>query len=422
MAQQAPDRALTSLHHHIDLEFMRVAHQRTRKDAAVGVDGQTAAQFGERLDENLAELVELMRSGAYKAPPVRRALIPKPGGGSRPIGIPTFADKVLQRAVAMVLEAVYEQDFRDCSYGFRPGRSAHQAVQTVWDGLMRMGGGWVVEVDIESFFDRLDHAHLRDFLDLRVRDGVLRRMIGKWLNAGVLTDAGLSRPKDGSPQGSVISPVLANVYLHHVLDEWFASVVRPRLHGDAFLVRYADDFVIVCKQQTDAQRVMDVLPKRFSRYGLTLSAAKTRLVRFTRPSGDDAAGAGTFTLLGFTHYWGRSRSGSWVVKRRTAAASLRRSLRKVTEWCRRNRHLPIDQQHKRLTQMLHGHFAYFGITGNHGALARFRYQVLGIWRKWLSRRSQKSRLSWARFHRILRRYPLPPARVVHSIYRHAANP
>lgn len=422
MAQAAPDRALTSLHHHIDEAFVCEAFRRTRKDAAVGVDGQTGAQFGERLHDNVRELVDLMRSGRYKAPPVRRVLIPKPGGGRRPIGIPTFADKVLQRAVAMVLEAVYEQDFLDCSYGFRPGRSAHQAVQRVRDGLMNMEGGWVVEVDIESFFDTLDHAALRDFLDLRVRDGVIRRMIGKWLNAGVLTDAGLTRPKGGSPQGAVISPILANVYLHHVLDVWFEREVKPRLRGRAFLVRYADDFVIVCKQQADAERVMKVLPKRFARFGLRLSETKSRLVRFTRPRRDVAEQPQTFTLLGFTHYWGRSEAGKWIVKRRTSAASFRRSLRKAADWIKRNRHLPLDLQHAHLSRVLRGHYGYFGITGNVRALARFRFAVGRLWRKWLSRRSQRAYIPWARFNRILLRYPLPLARVAHPIRPRAANP
>jgi len=241
LAKKAPV-ALTTLAHHIDIEFLREAYRRTRKDGATGVDGQTATMYAEKLDENLRSLLDRFKSGTYKAPPVRRVNIPKGDGAkTRPIGIPTFEDKVLQRAVTMVLEAIYEQDFLPCSFGFRPGRSAHDALQVLWEGLMEMGGGWVLEVDIQGFFDSLDHGHLRDFLDQRVRDGVVRRTINKWLKAGVLDGGTLSRPDAGTPQGGVVSPLLANVYLHEVLDKWFESEVKPRLDGRALLIRYADD-------------------------------------------------------------------------------------------------------------------------------------------------------------------------------------
>ena len=242
LAKEGPTMVFTTLAHNIDMEWLREAYRRTRKDGATGVDGQTADEYAQRLDDNLGSLLERAKSGTYRAPPVRRVHIPKGDGSqTRPIGIPTFEDKVLQRAVAMVLEAVYEQDFLDCSYGFRPRRSAHGALRTFWERTMAMGGGWVVEVDVRKFFDTLDHAHLRELLRRRVRDGVLLRLIGKWLNAGVLEGRVLSYPQAGSPQGGVISPVLANIYLHEVLDVWFAQQVQPRLKGRAFLVRYADD-------------------------------------------------------------------------------------------------------------------------------------------------------------------------------------
>jgi group II intron reverse transcriptase/maturase len=232
----------TTLAHHIDVDWLREAYRRTRKDGARGVDGQTAADYASNLEDNLRSLLDRAKSGTYRAPPVRRVHIPKGDGKqTRPIGIPTFEDKVLQRAVAMILEAVYEQDFQDFSYGFRPGRSAHQALQALHKGLARMAGGWVLEVDIRKFFDTLDHEHLREILRRRVRDGVLLRLIGKWLNAGVLEGLELSYPESGTPQGGVISPLLANIYLHEVLDEWFVRDVKPRLNGPAFLVRYADD-------------------------------------------------------------------------------------------------------------------------------------------------------------------------------------
>src|SRR6202030_3743146 len=234
LAHSAPELAVTTLAHHLDLAWMREAYRRTRKDGATGVDGQSAQQYAERLEENLRSLLERAKAGTYRAPPVRRVHIPKGSGAeTRPIGIPTFEDKVLQRAVAMVLEAVYEQDFLDCSYGFRPGRSAHQALDALWKEAMDMGGGWVLEVDIRKYFDSLDHGHLREILRRRVHDGVLLRLIGKWLNAGVLEDGSVSYPDAGTPQGGVISPLLANIFLHEVLDVWFDREVKPRLRGKA---------------------------------------------------------------------------------------------------------------------------------------------------------------------------------------------
>jgi len=277
LARQGPQMVFTTLAHHIDVELLREACRRTRKEGAVGVDQQPATEYATRLDENLQSLLERFHSGKYRAPPVRRVHIPKGDGRTRPIGVPTFEDKILQRAVAMIMEAVYEQDFLGCSYGFRPGRSAHQALDALWNGLMDLRGGWVLEVDIQSFFDTLDHRCLRNMLDQRVRDGVLRRMIDKWLKAGVLEAEAVTYPVEGTPQGGVISPLLANVYLHEVLDEWFERIVKPRLKGPAFLIRYADDFVMVFAAEGDARRVFDVLPKRFGKYGLTLHPEKTRL-------------------------------------------------------------------------------------------------------------------------------------------------
>jgi RNA-directed DNA polymerase len=429
LAKQDPQRGLFSLAHHIDWRWLYEAYRRVRKNGATGVDGQTAADYAAHLGDNLRSLLERAKSGTYRAPPVRRVHIPKgTGDETRPIGIPTFEDKVLQRAVVMVLEAVYEQDFRDCSYGFRPGRSAHQALATLWQQTMKTGGGWLVEVDIRKFFDTLDHAQLRELLRRRVRDGVLLRLIDKWLKAGVLEDGTLTVPVQGSPQGGVISPFLANVYLHYVLDLWFEQEVQPRLKGRAFLIRYADDFVIGFTNEADARRVLAVLPKRFGKSGLTIHPDKTRLVPFRSPAasarGRSGTGSspGTFDLLGFTHFWGRSRKGTWVVKRRTAADRLQRAIRTIADWCRRNRHRPIPEQHQTLWQKLLGHFAYYGITGNGEALHKFRDAVLGLWRQWLSRRSRGNPMSWDHFNLLLKRYPLPAALVVHSVCRPFANP
>lgn len=417
LAREDSERELLTLAHHIDDAWLHEAYRRTRKSGAPGVDGTTAAQYAEDLEGNLDSLRERFKSGRYKAPPVRRAQIPKGDGSeTRPIGIPTFEDKVLQRAVAMVLEAVYEEDFLDCSYGFRPGRSAHDALEALWNGAMKMGGGWVVEADIQDCFGTLEHGHLREFLDQRVRDGVIRRTIDKWLKAGVMDESLPSHPDEGTPQGGVISPLLANVYLHHVLDRWFEDEVRPRLSGPSCLVRYADDFVIVCQREDDARRVLEVLPKRFARYGLTLHPDKTRLVRFTRPPhhDDSGKGPGSFGFLGFTHFWGRSQRGNWVVRRKTAASRSRRTLKRIAAWCRAHRHRPLEWQCAQLTGKLLGHYQYYGVTGNFKALERVRFQVEQLWRKWLSRRSHKAWITQERFNRLRRRFPLPRPRTFHS--------
>jgi len=421
LAHEIPQAALTTLAHNIDIDWLREAYRRTRKDGATGIDRQTADEYARNLDDNLRLLLERAKSGSYVAPPVRRVYIPKGDGSqTRPIGIPTFEDKVLQRAVAMVLEAVYEQDFLDCSYGFRPGRSAHQAVRVVQSWAVRMAGRWVLEVDIRNFFGTLEHCQLRNIVRKRVRDGVLLRLIGKWLNAGVMEGGAIEYPEAGTPQGGVISPILANIYLHEVLDQWFTRQVVPRLGGRATLIRYADDLVFIFAYERDARRVLDVLPKRLAKYGLTLHPEKTRLVNFERPDrrsvtspdskGDACVRPGTFDLLGFTHYWAMSRKGNWVVKQKTAADRFRRTLKRIADWCRQHRHQPVRDQWLALKQKLAGHFAYFGVTGNCNALISLRFRVIAVWWKWLSRRSQRA-LSWEKMLRLLERYPLPEPRI-----------
>jgi group II intron reverse transcriptase/maturase len=414
-----PEKGLTSLNQHLDLTWLREAYRRTRKDGAAGIDGQTAADYEQDLEGNLRSLLERAKSGTYWAPPVRRVHIPKgTEGATRPIGIPTLEDKVLQRAVAMLLEPIYEHDFYDCSYGFRPRRSAHDTLdhlskQTMWSGV-----SCILDVDISKFFDTLDHAHLRTFLQQRIRDGVVLRLIGKWLNAGVMEDGAVTHPEAGSPQGGVISPLLANVYLHYVLDEWFAREVRPRLRGRAYMVRYADDFVIGFTDDEDSRRVKAVLPKRFGKYGLTIHPDKTRLVPFRKPEGErnppTTGGLGTFDFLGFTHFWARSRKGTWVLKRKTAASRFTRAVRTISQWCRQHRHDPIDEQHKMLCQKMRGHAGYYGIVGNSPALSRFYHEVLRIWRKWLMRRRRAWRVSWDWFRRLLTRYPVPYLRTIRT--------
>lgn len=421
LAKQAPQMSFTTLNHHIDFEWMVEAYQRTRKDGAAGIDGQTAGAYETRLEDNLRSLLERAKAGTYKAPPVRRVHIPKgKGSETRPIGIPTFEDKVLQRAVAMVLEAIYEQDFYDCSYGFRPGRSARQAAEEVWKRAMKAKAKWLLEVDIRKFFDTLDHAHLRTLLQRRVRDGVLRRLIGKWLKAGVMEGGIWTQPAAGSPQGGVISPLLANVYLHYVLDEWFHETVQEHMKGESFLIRYADDFVIGFTHEPDARRVMEVIPKRFAKFGLTTHPDKTRLIRFHRPRNhnDTRPKPDTFDMLGFTFYWKKSRTGQWVVGQKTAANRLARSIRTISDWCRRHRHRSLHEQHATLVRKLLGHYQYYGVRGNSPALALLRDQTVRTWRKWLGRRKRDGRISWGDYMRLLERYPIPAARIKPS----TANP
>ena len=412
LARIHPEVAFTSLAYHMDLDWMKEAFRRTRKDGAVGVDGVTGKEYGENLEANLLDLLNRAKSGdTYKAPPVRRVYIPKADGSQRPLGIPTFEDKLLQRAVVMLMEPLYEQDFMDCSYGFRPRRSAHMALEAIWQGLMSMGGGYVLDVDIRKYFDTLGHGELREILDLRMRDGVLRRLIGKWLNAGVLEEGCLTHPETGSPQGGVISPILANIYLHEVLDVWFEKEVKPRLRGRAFIVRYADDFVMGFAREDDAKRVMEVLPKRFERFGLTIHPDKTRMVAFRKPRmpRDPNGGPGHFDFLGFTHHWGQSKNGKWVVQRRTATSRMSRALKAIGEWVRKHRHRPVREQWRTVNQKLVGHFRYYGITGNSKAISRFRHAVGRRWRFWLNRRSQRARMNWIRMNKLMERYPLASA-------------
>ncbi len=431
LAKQSPQMAFTSLAYLMDIDWLKEAYRRTRKNGAVGVDGMTAAEYEQDLEGNLQSLLDRAKSGTYLAPPVRRVHIPKGGSTTetRPIGIPTLEDKTLQRAVVMLLEPIYEQDFLDCSYGFRPGRSAHQALGSFRDQLMNCRGGHVLEVDIRKFFDNLDHGHLRTFLQLRVRDGVLLRLIGKWLNAGVMEDGNVSYPDSGSPQGGVVSPLLSNVFLHYVLDLWFEQEVKPRLRDRAFLIRFADDFVIGFRDDRDARRVMEVIPKRLGKYGLTIHPTKSRLIPFrpSSPWANDSRGepqecAGTFDLLGFTHYWARSRTGYWVVKLKTAADRFSRAVRSIDSWCQANRHLPLREQQHKLNEKLRGHYAYYGVTGNGSALSRFLHEVERRWRKWLLRRNRERALNWTLFRRLLQRFPLARVCTVHSVYRRAANP
>lgn len=416
-AKKYPEMVFTTLAHQMDVDFLREAYRRTRKDSAPGIDGMTAATYAEHLEENLRDLHERLRRGRYHAPPVKRHWLAKADGSPRAIGLPTFEDKIVQRAVTMLLGAIYEEDFHDFAYGFRPGRSAHQALSELREQCREQRINWIVDADVSGFFDSLDHDRLQEFLQQRVKDGSILRLIGKWLHAGVLDGETFLQSETGSPQGAVVSPLLGNVFLHQVLDEWYVHMVKPRLKGRSFLVRYGDDFVLGCELETDARRIMAVLPKRFARFGLTIHPQKTALVAFSKPSAqaEGTQGKSTFEFLGFTHYWARSRQGYWVIKRRTAKKRLRRTLTVLWQWCRSHRHRKVEEQHQELCQKLRGHYQYYGIRGNYRLMEVVLRHAENAWRYWLSRRSQKGMITGNKLERWREQFPLPTPKIVHNI-------
>ena len=419
-AKREPEARFNSLAYSIDVAALSRGYGRMRKDAAVGVDGVTKEEYGVDLQARLQDLHARLKSKRYRHQPIRRVHIDKGPGKTRPIGVSAFEDKLVQDAVREVLEAVYEQDFLDCSYGFRPGRSAHDAVRRLDHIVHRGEVSWILEADVESFFDSLDRTKLSQMLRTRVVDGSLLRLVGKCLHGGILDGARYSTPKMGAPQGSVLSPLLGNIYLHYVLDHWFETVVKPRLKGKASLVRYCDDFVIGFELEGDARRVMEVLPKRMGKYGLSLHPDKTRLLDFRRPpkgQGSRRGEAATFDFLGFTFYWARARTGRWGMRCKTRSASLRRAVASIYDWCRRHRHLPLQVQRQALARRVRGHYNYFGVSGNFRSLLIFAAAVRRAWHKWLCRRSQRNRLTWKRYDEWLStRCLLPRPRIAVRIW------
>ncbi len=415
VAAENKEFVFRNLAHLIDEELLHEAYSRTSGSAAAGIDQMTKREYGEQLATRLRDLHQRLVSQTYRATPSRRGYVPKDGGTMRPIALPVVEDKLVQRATVLLLQEVYEQDFYPFSYGFRPGRNPHQALVELRQQCAAKNIGWIVDADIKGFFDNLDRTVLQDLLHRRVKDGGIDRLIGKWFAAGILEGKELLHPETGTPQGSVVSPMLANIYLHHALDEWFAEVAQRHLKGRSFLIRYADDFVIGCELEADAQKMLRVLPLRLAKYGLEIHPEKTRLVRFRRPSSrDDGSGNGTFDFLGFTHYWGKTRRGGWLVKRKTAKKRLTRAIRAAYVWCRFHRHDPLSQQQRILSSKLRGHYRYYGVRNNFPCLRRLYQQVKEAWRKWLGRRSRASYISYERMDRLLIRYPLTKPRIMHD--------
>ena len=421
-ARRDPSTRFLSLAHLIDEASLVRAYHRQRKGAAVGVDGVTKEQYGKDLVANVAALVERMRAWRYRHQPIRRVHIPKGEGKTRPIGICCIEDKLVQEALREILEVLYEPLFHGCSYGFRPGRSAHDALRALDRSAMAGEMNWVLEADITSYFDSIDRKLLMEMLAKRVADTSLLRLVGKCLHVGVLDGEAYNEPEVGTAQGSVLSPLLGNIYLHYVLDEWLAAELAPRLRGHARLIRYADDFIIGFTRSEDAELAMRELGARMAQYGLKLHPDKTRIVPFTRPGRGQQGGKGpgTFNFLGFTVYWRRTRRGSWTPGLKTRAERLRRAMQAVRDFCRIHRHDSLPVQHAGLCRRLVGHYNYFGVNGNVQALARLRAAACRAWHKWLNRRGGRSRLVWERFQAVLADYPLPPATIRVQLW--AASP
>lgn len=417
IAQQArdyPDTVFTTLAHLIDVDFLREAYRRTNKKGSPGIDKVTARAYGANLEENLADLHSRLRQGKYKAPPVERKWLEKENGKLRPIGKPTFEDKIVQRAVEMLLSAIYEEQFYDFSHGFRKGRSQHQALHSLRESCRQLNINWILNADITGLFDNIDHRKLLDLIRRRVKDGAIIRLIGKWLNAGVMEEGRVEYPDKGTPQGGVISPLLSNIFLHYVLDDWFAREVSPRMNRRCFIIRWADDFIIGFELESDARKVMEVLPKRFSRYGLELHPDKTSLIRFGKPpsTAKSSGENGTFDFLGFTFYWSKGMEGYWVIKKKTVGKRLRGFLKRTWEWCKENRHEAIGLQHRILSSKLRGFYQYYGVRSNFKALEVAYEYAYKAWRRWLSRRDQRGVVL---FEYLQEKYPLPPPRIVHNI-------
>lgn len=405
----------TTLAHLMDEDFLTEAFHQLRKDAAAGIDEMTATEYAVDLGERIADLHRRLVAREYRAQPARRVWIPKGDGGQRPLAILVLEDKIVQRAVAMLLEAIYEPHFCEFSYGFRRQRSAHQALTYLRQQCLEHDINWIIDADIAKFFDTISWEELRAILQKRVKDGAILRLIGMWLHVGVVEGDRITNQEVGTPQGAPISPILANIFLHTVLDEWFQEDVRPRMNGNCFLVRFADDFVMGLSLKSDAERVYKVLPKRFERYGLRIHPEKSRMVQFSRPYWKQGKGPGSFAFLGFTHYWGKMLSGGWTIKRKTQGKRLSRFLSGIGDWCKENLHEPMAKQYGILSAKLRGHYQYYGVRGNFKMLEVVYEGTRAKWKKWLSRRNSKDRMGWEKFAtQVEAIFDLPKPRIVHA--------
>jgi RNA-directed DNA polymerase len=417
-ARQDGKAKFTTLFHHLTVDRLRDAYLKLCKRAAPGVDGVTWEQYGENLEESLLDLHARLHRGAYRARPSRRVYIPKADGRQRPLGIASLEDKLVQRAVVEVLNTIYEVDFLGFSYGFRPQRSPHHGLDALAVGIQRSKVNWVLDADIRGFFDAIDHGWLVKFVEHRIADPRILRLIQKWLSAGVMEEGRWTASEEGSPQGATVSPLLANIYLHYVLDLWIQEWRQRHARGDVIVVRYADDFVVGFEHKPDAEELLDALRERLRSFALELHPDKTRLIAFGKHANADRkvrrlkGTAETFAFLGFTHICAKSRTGRFTLARHTVKARMRAKLHEVKAKVQQRRHLPIPEQGRWLGQVVRGYIAYYGVPTNIKALTRFRTQVIRTWHRALRRRGQRDRTTWARMRVLVRRW-IPPARVVH---------
>ena len=416
IARQDPRVKFTSLAHLLDAECLKESYRELNRNAASGIDRVSYVEYGKNLDENIAELVERLKSKGYRAVDIRRVWVPKPEGGQRPLGILVLEDKIVERGVVKILSAIYEQDFLDVSYGFRENRNGHDALRAIELAIIKGGVNYLLDVDIKGYFDSIDHEWLMRMLKERIVDRTILRLIGKWLKVGVLEEGKRTRNELGVPQGGVISPLLSNIYLHYVLDLWISKKVSRELTGRVHLIRYADDFVIGCTNRQDAEKVWEMLPARLREFGLELSQGKSRLMEFGRRAyqrnKERGSRTSTFDFVGFTHYMTRSRSGGVRLGRKTIGKRMRRKLVELNHRLRKLRNvLPFRKLYKHLCRILKGYYNYFGFAGNYATLNRFAYAIERMWFKWLNGRSQRKSFNWEEFQDVLNRYPLPKPRI-----------
>ena len=420
-ARKEPKLQFTSLAHLLDVGFLRGCYLELGRDRASGIDGVSWQDYGQSLDENLENLVERMKVKRYKPLPAKRVYIPKNNSEKRPLGLPALEDKIVQRGIARILEAIYEVDFLECSYGFRPKRGCHQALNAVDKTIMTNPVNHVIEADIKGFFDNVSHTWMMKFLRVRINDPSFLLLISRFLKAGYLDAGVFVSTERGTPQGGNLSPALSNIFLHYVLDLWFEKRIKPQAKGACYLVRYADDFVCMVQYQDDAQYIEQVLRDRFAKFGLELHSEKTRTISFGRYERANAQRqqrrANTFDFLGFTHFCGTSRKGKFIVGRQTSRKKFRQKCTEMNDWLRKIRnHTKAKDWWPTLAAKLRGHYQYYGVSGNMRSLNRLYLMTVRLTRKWLNRRSQRKRFYWKGFIEYLKHYPLPRPRIAHNFY------
>lgn len=425
-ARQDSKLQFTSLAHLLNAEFLRECYMSLGKEKACGIDGKSWHQYGENMDENLEDLVKRLKAKRYKPLPAKRVYIPKNDKETRPLGLPATEDKIVQKGIARILGSIYEADFMDFSYGFRPGRSCHQALKSVNDTIMFNPISYVIEADIKGFFDNVSHDWMMKFLEVRISDSSLLLLIRRFLKAGYMESGRLVRTEDGTPQGGNLSPMLANIFLHYVLDLWFEKRAKTQVHGQCYLVRYADDFVCMVQCRQSAYELERMLRERFAQFGLSLHPEKTRTISFGRDERQNSDRQGrkpnTFDFLGFTHYCGVSRRGGFLLGRETSSKKFRKACKQMNSWLSKVRSLMSIHQIWRLySARLQGHYNYYGVSGNSRRISEFGYVSNRLLKKWLNRRGQNRLFTWEQMNRYRRYYPLPRPCIVHNFYQPLAS-